>query len=158
MGFKKIIRRSLTVLGFATLAVALQARPAAPAAPTAGLVGYWTFDGTALDSSGSNFNGTLVGGPTYVPGKNGQALNLNGSSQYVDMGNVLNPGSGDFSIFAWIRTSQPANFSMIISKRDASFVTNSGYQLFQLGNTLSFAFGDGSPSGRVRVDSTSPQI
>src|SRR6185369_12921723 len=130
------------------------------AAASASVVGYWSFDdGSATDNSGNGNNGTLVNGPTMVAGKSGQALNFNGSNQYVNVGNVLNPGSGDFSIFAWVKTTQAGSFNMIISKRDASLVTNSGYQLFQnSSNAPSFAFGDGSSSGRVRIDATAPRI
>ena len=57
-----------------------------------GLVGWWTFDGptingtTVADVSGQGDNGTMVNGPTPVPGVEGQALSLNGSSQYVNCG------------------------------------------------------------------------
>ena len=123
------------------------------------MAGYWSFDdGTATDNSGNGNNGSLINAPAVVAGKNGQALNFNGSNQYVSLGNVLNPGTGDLSIFAWVRTTQSGNFNMILSKRDASLVTNGGYQLFQNGNNaVSFAFGDGN-SSRVKIDSTGPRI
>src|SRR3989338_1965645 len=56
-------------------------------AQTSGLVGYWTFDEgagtTANDSSGNNNTGTLTNGPTWTTGKIGQALNFDGSDDYV---------------------------------------------------------------------------
>src|SRR3989344_5462976 len=57
-----------------------------------GLVGLWSFDGKdmattiAFDRSGNNNNGTLTNGPTRVPGKIGQAVNFDGSDDYVDAG------------------------------------------------------------------------
>ena len=62
-----------------------------------GLVGYWTFDGpsidwhtnTVADMSGQGNTGTLISMSTTsspTPGKIGQALNFNGSSNYIDLG------------------------------------------------------------------------
>jgi hypothetical protein len=57
---------------------------------SAGLVGHWKFDetsgATARDSSGNANDGTVVGTPTWVPGKIGGALEFNGST-YVNCGN-----------------------------------------------------------------------
>ena len=127
--------------------------------PVNGLMGYWSFDnGTAADNSGRGLNGTLVNSPAIVAGKAGQAVSLNGLSQYVDVGNVLNPGSGDLSIFAWIKTTQPGGLNMLLSKRNSSATSNSGYQLFQNSSgSLSFTFSDGA-SSRVRVDASAPKV
>ena len=132
---------------------------AAGSAPTSGLVGYWSFDdGTASDSSGKGNHGNLVGNPTVAPGSAGQALSLNGLTQYVNLRDVLDPAWDDLSIFAWVKTTQAGGFNMIISKRNSSDITNSGYQLFQNGSgALSFTFGDGN-AARVRVDSVAPRI
>jgi hypothetical protein len=125
-------------------------------------VGYWSFDdGTAIDQSGMRNDGALVNNPAVVPGKIGQALNLDASAgQHVDLGNNLDPGSGDLSVFAWVKTTQnnPSNLPMIVSKRNSSVSTNPGYQLFQNGGgNLSFTFSNGQ-SSRVRVDSAGPHI
>src|ERR1043166_7218483 len=153
MVVSKSIRKFLLLIFCITLSLPTSVKAAAPT----GAAGYWSFDdGTATDNSGSGFNGTLVGGPTVVAGKSGQALNFNGS-QYVNIGNVLNPGTSDFSVFAWVKTTQGGGFNMIVSKRD-SINSNSGYQLFQNSSGgPSFAFGDGN-SSRVRIDSTGPRI
>ena len=78
---------------------------------TSGLVGYWTFDGadtntsTATDKSGSGNNGTLVSSPAMVTGKMGQALNLNGSSQYVNAGSSATLNLSSWSAVMWIKPS-----------------------------------------------------
>ena len=38
----------------------------------------------AADVSGNNHNGTLVNSPTWVAGKYGQAVNFNGTSNYIN--------------------------------------------------------------------------
>jgi len=75
---------------------------------TGSLVGLWSFNGpdvsgtTAYDRSGASHNGTLTNTPTVIEGKVGQALNFNGTNQYVSVGNV---GSGVQSISFWIKAS-----------------------------------------------------
>jgi hypothetical protein len=78
---------------------------------TQGLVGYWTFDGShivgtrAYDASGNNNQGTLTNGPKRAVGKLGQALDFDGSNDYVDAGNIttLN-GVSALSVSAWVKT------------------------------------------------------
>jgi hypothetical protein len=63
---------------------------------TEGLVGHWSFDGPdmaqgagnpwALDRSGNGNNGELTNGPRKAVGRIGQALEFDGSDDYVDMG------------------------------------------------------------------------
>ncbi len=75
-----------------------------------GLVGWWNFDegsGTvAHDAAGFPNNGTLVGNPTWVPGKAGTALHFSTQNDYVKVLNhpELTFGSGDFSILFWSRS------------------------------------------------------
>lgn len=66
----------------------------------ANLVSYYTMDGNANDSKASN-NATLYGSPSFVAGSFGQALSLNGSTQY----GIINPhvgldSLGDFTLSA----------------------------------------------------------
>lgn len=72
------------------------------------LAGEWRFDessGPALDTSGSNNNGSLSNA-SYVEGVYGNALSFNGTNSYV---NVPHHGSqlttGGLTIAAWIRPS-----------------------------------------------------
>jgi hypothetical protein len=77
---------------------------AAGSTAEAALIGYWTFDGNTLDSSGSGFNGTPVNSPGFVPGQVGQAIELNGSNQYVTTTSATNLGlNGSFTASAWVR-------------------------------------------------------
>jgi hypothetical protein len=58
-------------------------------------VGEYLFNGNLTDTSGMAFNGTSIGAPTYVTGVggSGQALSLNGTSQYVEIGNPADPNT-----------------------------------------------------------------
>src|SRR5262245_49724214 len=55
--------------------------PTAVAAP-AGLVNWWTGDGTAADHVGGKI-GTLMAGATYDSGKVGQAFKLDGVDDWI---------------------------------------------------------------------------
>jgi len=78
-----------------------------PAEPnTAGLVAHYEFEGTANDSSGNGLHGTLMGSPTFVAGKIGQAIDLRGVNDYVEITGykgILGPNA--FSITTWIKTT-----------------------------------------------------
>jgi hypothetical protein len=77
----------------------------AATAPASG-VSWWKLDNNASDSAGAN-SGTARGNPTYAAGKFGQAIYLDGDD-CVDLGNPANLdfGTGDWTISAWIKTTQ----------------------------------------------------
>jgi hypothetical protein len=69
---------------------------------TGGLVAWYAFENDASDGSGNGFNGTLVNGPTFVAGHAGQAVNLNGTNQYVQVPRTI---QDSFSIAFWMKTT-----------------------------------------------------
>ncbi len=69
----------------------------------ANLVARFTFDGNADDSSGNAHNGTINGAPTYVAGVEGQAINLNGTTDYVVVGSVGISGAAARTISGWAK-------------------------------------------------------
>ncbi|MHC4189334.1 MAG: LamG-like jellyroll fold domain-containing protein [Planctomycetota bacterium] len=73
----------------------------------AGLVAHYKLDGDATDSSGNNYHGIEKGGPTYVAGKFGQAIHLDGFDDYVAIQNFNYASSGypEVSVCAWVRTN-----------------------------------------------------
>ncbi|MDI6450881.1 LamG-like jellyroll fold domain-containing protein [Anaerobaca lacustris] len=80
----------------------------APTEPDAAdLVGYYALDGNANDGSGHGHHGSLIGAPTYGPGVQGQAIQLNGINQYVDFGNPADwpAGRAARSMTGWAKSS-----------------------------------------------------
>ncbi len=70
--------------------------------PIADLVAHYAFENDAKDSSGNGFDGTLVGGPTFVAGAKGQAVQFTGAvGPFVDLG-TFNPSAltGKLSVLA----------------------------------------------------------
>jgi len=78
----------------------------AEAASDANLVAHYTFDGNTNDSTGAN-NGVAIGNVTYVPGKIGQAINIDFG--YVAIQNLQYNSTGHtaVTVCAWIRTRNP---------------------------------------------------
>jgi hypothetical protein len=68
-----------------------------------GLVGFWSGNGDANDSTGGS-NGTLMGGANFAPGLAGQAFNFSepGSFVKISSASALDPGS-QVSIEFWMK-------------------------------------------------------
>jgi hypothetical protein len=125
-----------------------------------GLVGYWNFDGktisgtTAADSSGNANNGTLVNSPRPVIGKIGQALQFNGTNQYVSTNVGAASNYTAMTVSAWIYYDTGAPAGTILSSYD-SHSGNSAGPFFSVGDVLSaqeldFYINDGSnPEGVI---------
>ena len=117
-----------------------QASATTVAAPSS-LVAYWRLDegsgSTANDTATGGTatdNGTLVNGPTWTTGHNGNALSFNGVNQYVTVSNStdLNITGSQITVVAWVKsaTSTWTNSSQ-------NFISSGSYILGeQAGSTL----------------------
>src|SRR3989344_1376303 len=99
---------------------------------TSSLVGYWNFDEgsgiTATDSSGNNNTGTLVNGPTWVPGKIGiGSLSFDGVDDRVTVAHNASLTPAAITISAWIKPATDGVTKRIIDK-------NPGYLIRRLTN------------------------
>ncbi len=68
---------------------------------------------TAADTTGHGWNGTLMNNPAWVPGHNGNAVNLNGTSQYVSLPTNVVCTLNDFSITAWVYLNASAMWNRV---------------------------------------------
>jgi hypothetical protein len=102
------------------------------AADPLGITAGYAFDevsGTsAADASGHSIVGTLTNGPTFTAGKYGNAVQLDGTNDFVNLGNpTALQLTGSMTISAWINSSSfPVDDAAIVSKRTGS---ESGFQL-----------------------------
>ncbi len=83
------------------------------------LVGLWHFDEgsgkTAFDSSVYGNNGTIIGATWEIPGKFGNALSFNGSSDYVNAGSGASFNfTGKFTVEAWINGEFDAYYDLMV--------------------------------------------
>ncbi len=70
-----------------------------------GLVAHFAFDGDTSDSTGVH-PGTPVGSPSFVAGKIGQAISLNGTGDYVELvGYQGILGADPITVVAWVKTT-----------------------------------------------------
>lgn len=65
------------------------------------------------------FHGTLKNGPKWVPSLNGVGMSFAGSTDYVDIGTTFDISTTPFSIVAWVKVTNFADYRGIISKRDS---------------------------------------
>jgi hypothetical protein len=111
-----------------------------------GLVAHWKMDETSgttlVDSSPYGNNATTVGSPTFVPGLQGNALQLDGSTQYATAPNSASldingaGASSAITLAAWIKpTNTTATTQNIIKKANTSSISD-GYEL-SLGSATS---------------------
>ncbi len=123
---------------------------AGAAAPldTAGLVGYWGFDGgpsdSVMDASGHGLNGTVSGNAGWETGVSGQAMVFDGSSRVTI---PFNPRLAlkEWTLNCWVKTLYNSDHQALISRQPPE-----GSPI-DLRMHLSGSVGDGwgTPAGRV---------
>ena len=125
------------------------------------LVGYWSFDdvqGTVVrDQSGSGNDGTINGAPVSISGPFGNALQLDGVSDYVDCGNAESLNITDkLTVSAWVKTvdaGDPTGGEMGGQNHYVS--KDNSYQFKHRTNLLIFAIWDGGPyATRISIDNS----
>jgi hypothetical protein len=127
-----------------------------------GFEGVWHLNETsgalARDASHNGFTGTYRGGlPQGVPGPSDISQNIvRPDSDYIDMGNVLNPGMKNFSFGVWIKRAALGTQQAIIAKTNGNAPSAAyGYLLnFDDNNIphLYMATGSGSWAGDSTFD------
>jgi hypothetical protein len=132
---------------------------ATPTPSGTGLLAWYQFDEssgtTAVDSSGSGNNATLVNGPTWVTGQSGNAVNLDGANDYVSMPNGIVNGLNNFTIATWVRLDTTGSWRRIFD-----FGTGTSVNMFLVpqsgSNTVRFAITTGGWSAEQQINGTSP--
>jgi len=120
--------------------------------PPANMVAWWTLDETSGTTSADIAmfpnNGSHVSSPTPVSGMVDGALHFNGSN-YVEVPshNEINFDKGDFSIDAWVKTTDKQGVKVIVDKRYENRSTyTQGYSLYTYRGQLGFQLADGNGS------------
>lgn len=94
--------------------------------PTSGLVSYFNFDDNIKDQVGTTPDGTNYGA-TFVAGKNGEAIDFNGSGQYVEYNRASFVSGNNVSVSCWINYSLENNNSIyFIMCNDFGIFTTDG--------------------------------
>lgn len=138
-----------------TVAAIMASRRRSVANITDGLIGWWKLDdaagSTAVDSSGSNHDGTLVGPPTWVAGK------INGALDF-DEDEVVVPHHADFNlvhftISTWARPSVLSSSTgrVLVQKWEGSGASTQCWYFALFSDKIRFVFHD-SDGTRHDVD------
>ena len=88
-----------------------------------------SFDGTSIikDISGNGLNGTLNGGIT----PNVKGLSFDGTTNFINFGDILDIGTSDFSMTIWAKFNPQSGFRGIIGKNAYSAMLGR-YGIYQL--------------------------
>ena len=89
----------------------LNSRPRQLWVHAASQLGQWNFTGNANDSVNTN-HATAFGTPAYVTGKIGQAVDLDGSNDYIDLPDAIGR-TRDLTIACWVNWDGGANWQRI---------------------------------------------
>ncbi|MCP4450207.1 MAG: hypothetical protein GY809_02000 [Planctomycetes bacterium] len=87
-----------------------------------GLVGYWSFDegagDIAFDGSGNGNDGVLTGGPVWVEGILGGALDFSGSNSFV-AAPTIPIDSRSFTVAMWINSSAVSGDQVVFGQHES---------------------------------------
>jgi hypothetical protein len=124
-------------------------------APPGGLTAWWTADNNLQDVVGGKIAVRNV--IAFVPGNASQAFSLNGTTSFVQVNNAnfLDPGTGSFSVEAWIKTSSLQS-QTVFSKYECggAACATPAYALFL--NSGKLQFWVRSTLGDYRLNGTAP--
>lgn len=98
-----------------------------------GLVSWYAADGNALDPRSRN-DGTLQNGAAFGAGKNGQAFNLDGVDDYVEIADSPSLRPAQFTLEFWVKPSVGSINHTILTKEPTELSPQIGYGLRQRSN------------------------
>ena len=120
--------------------------------PGSGPVHQYTFDGNTNDTGSSPANGT-GNGTTFVIGKVGQAVDINGGTQYVSLPTGIVSGMTNFTIATWVKLDTTATWRRIFD-----FGSSTSVNMFLVptaGSTIRYAITTGGNGAEQRINGTS---
>jgi hypothetical protein len=127
---------------------ALSVLPQSKADLSFGLVGYWPFnegtETTTYDYSGNNHTGSLQNNPSWVIGRYGGAIELNGVNQFSSFTTSSDFTSSDLTVTAWIYPRSISGYQIIAGMSDGGYTIN--YELRLNSNTLELVVTNGTAS------------
>ena len=125
------------------------------------LVACWPMEegsgSVVIDSTSFGNDGTTVGSPTWVTGKNGLALSLNGTDQYVTVPHNASLNLNTLTISAWIKPGKSGTQDLI--KKALLMPTQSagtdGYEVsLSSATTVFFRINQATSGDTLRINST----
>lgn len=128
--------------------------------PPPNMVGWWAADGNADDISGSNNNGTINGGVTFVAGEVAQTFSFDGSTGFVSVPDSPSLDITDaITIDAWINPStvgDPSGLVFLMFKGDSCCGDTQSYGFLwgteSMLQSIIFRLGNSTTNTEIRSD------
>jgi hypothetical protein len=117
------------------------------------LIAVYKAESNANDSLG-NYNGTPVGGLTYTAGKSGNAFTFNGTTAYVDMGDVMDVGINSWTYSFWFNANSITDYTSLFSKMLAGSSQGRIISFFEFGKLVFFFQPETSINAQVASTTT----
>jgi len=150
VSFWKAVAARLTCVGLALAGTTTaRAQALSPCILSDNFISWWRADGNADDSVDGN-HGVLVNGATYADGHVGQAFNLDGVDDFVNVGYLPQlQGATGFTVMAWVYKISTHNNAGIIGKWDTTpYWRNNTFLLHEQGGfSFILCFSDHSGAG-----------
>jgi hypothetical protein len=88
----------------------------------ASLLAYYPFQGSAQDTTGHGYNGTIVGNTSLAAGYYGQGYYFDGSGDYISLPLNINPSVyPQLTMGAWVKAANGSPVRQVISHDNGSF-------------------------------------
>ena len=96
--------------------------------------------GTLYDASNAGFDGSRNGNVTRVAGRVGYGQSFDGTGDYVDMGDCMNPWAGAFTLSGWVKRGSTGSTQTIFAKSNGGnpSIPYGWALIFNTGNLLHF--------------------
>ncbi|MGA2506133.1 MAG: DUF2341 domain-containing protein [Chitinispirillaceae bacterium] len=88
--------------------------------------------GSFSDATSNGYTGTRNGSMSAISAVIDNGQTLNGTTDYASMGNVLNPGTSNMTISAWVKRGGTSNINTIIAKSNGGTPSSSYGWLFTI--------------------------
>jgi Concanavalin A-like lectin/glucanases superfamily/Putative Ig domain len=120
----------------------------------AGAVGWWTAEGNAQDSVGTN-HGTLRNDAGFSPGKVGQAFSLDGLTGFVEIADAPTLRPVSLTLEAWVAFDNISGIEIAFAK-PVGTGTSDSYALWLQAGALHGVVGDAAAIGPILTAAFSP--
>ncbi|MDD2731575.1 MAG: prenyltransferase/squalene oxidase repeat-containing protein [Candidatus Pacebacteria bacterium] len=102
-----------------------------------GLIAYYSFELNADDLSGNQNNGIIYGSPVFTEGKSGEAIQLDGTDDYVKVNSLFSNPIDGMTWSAWVKSPKSGSKGMfILDQRE----NNEGFQPIYIGSSGDLQF------------------